>query len=345
MDTEAGHARWLARIGDTLVNQVWPDGSIHARPSWVKPNTRRRRRMRKRGHQEWQVDPTVGYDDIITEYGSRNPEEVYEQESIERFQGVHPGQADFPPLDTFASYAPPVGQLVPGVSSSSSDYVPLSAAFDYNIPVATREFVPDIQDVEMLQDLHSGYRPEETKHRDFAPASRSANLAGEIILMNGMASGSSVTTRVGRRCRILSFLLRGSIRPTVTECSWHRSDLYVIWDNEPGAALPVAADLLEDATSVGQTNWANRTRFTTLVHRYWMFDPMSVVATSSYCGNVTAPLEVYKKVDREMQFKTDNTGVNSVADISCGALYYFVVGDSDTNFSKFTISMRLLYEE
>lgn len=202
---------------------------------------------------------------------------------------------------------------------------------------------PTYRAVRLLTSLAAS--PEEVKHRDFAPAARQANIAGEVILMNSMPQTVLVTGRIGRKVRILSFQLRGSIRPHATETSWHRSDLYVIWDNQPGAALPVNTDFLEDATSVGMTNWNNRSRFTTLVHRYWMFDPMSVVAQSSYCGRTTAPLEIYKKVNRIMLFKTDNSGVNTVADISYGAMYYFVVGDSDVNYSTFTISMRLLFDE
>jgi len=93
-----------------------------------------------------------------------------------------------------------------------------------------------------------------------------------IYLLNGIAAGSTSTTRIGRVINLKSVFIRGILYPHADSQGslWSRTDLYVVYDRQPNGVAMVITDFLKISSSLELPVLANQSRFVTVLHRYWV---------------------------------------------------------------------------
>nr|QXP07789.1 MAG: putative capsid protein [Arizlama virus] len=192
-------------------------------------------------------------------------------------------------------------------------------------------------------------RPEELKYLDIGSATyKFENDATRAVLINGVATGSTSITREGNQCYWKTIQIRGSIKPTTPTAAntAQRCDLYVVYDDQPGAAVPTNAEILTSSESMSFMNLDYRERFRVLHHSSYCFGPGDITATQAY---VVSPqisnVDLYIRCNVRTSFK----GVgNAIGDISKGAIYIFTIGDSadaTNTYPVLSAAIRLRFSE
>lgn len=138
-----------------------------------------------------------------------------------------------------------------------------------------------------------------------------ATATGSLTLLNGMVQGTTGSTRIGRRIRMESLLLRIALGAAVatTGCSPFR--ILIVFDKQSNGAAPLATDILTQDNITGAMNLANSRRFVTILdHIEKDFGPQS-------SGSIF--INRYKKFKLDVEF---NGGVaGTIADINTGSVY------------------------
>lgn len=191
-------------------------------------------------------------------------------------------------------------------------------------------------------------RPEELKYLDIARASYLFETdATRAVLINGVATGSTSITREGNQVYWKAIQIRGMINHLVAAgADVSRADLYVVYDDQPGAAVPTNAEILSASTTEAFINLDYRERFKILHHSSYVFGPSDTTATQTYSvfPQVHA-VDVYVKCNVRTSFK--GTG-NAIGDISKGAIYIFTMGNTTNasgDYSAGAFAIRLRFSE
>lgn len=143
------------------------------------------------------------------------------------------------------------------------------------------------------------------------PLSNDFTTPGATFLLNNITPGSLATNRIGRKITMKSLYIRATVQLAATSTRGDSVRMIVFYDKQANAATPVVADVLADDSFYSPNNLSNRDRFVVLCDR--VFDP---IATS---GDLTASMEVYKKINLETMFNADVAG--GVGDITSGSVY------------------------
>lgn len=186
--------------------------------------------------------------------------------------------------------------------------------------------------------------PAELKYLDLAYGVQAAFTTPVVALINGVATGDTAITREGRQCYWKSLEIHGRLSLADASSTGCRIDLYVIWDDSPGAAVPAYTDIFVESIAGSPHNLNYRERFRTLAHKTWVMGPASDTATQTYMGSPSIhAVDIYKKFDLRSTFKGDT---NTIGDISKGAMYLVTAGDTNaTNGGNFYITTRLRFSE
>lgn len=191
-------------------------------------------------------------------------------------------------------------------------------------------------------------RSEELKYLDIAAAAYKFETdATRAVLINGIATGSTAITREGNQVYWKAIQIRGEIHHTaVAAASQTRCDLYVIYDDQPGAAVPSNSEILTSSQSAAFLNLDYRERFRVLHHSMYVFGPSDTTATQTYIGDKQIyPVDVYVRCNVRTAFK--GTG-NAIGDISKGAIYVFTIGDTADaggDYGASVLAIRLRFSE
>lgn len=135
--------------------------------------------------------------------------------------------------------------------------------------------------------------------------------AGTLQLLNGVAQGTTATTRLGRRINMTSLYIRwlGSMAATGTGSSALR--MVVVYDKQANATAPAASDILVTDSIHAPNNLNNSRRFVTL------FDhEVPCVGTA---GPQSWDIKVYKKLNHAVEFNNGSAG--TIGDIQTGSVY------------------------
>lgn len=160
---------------------------------------------------------------------------------------------------------------------------------------------------------------------------------GAGTLLNGLASGSTATTRVGRKVTIKSMMLRWNYNMGATSTGGCVLRILIVYDKQSNATAPAITDILATDDWMSANNLSNRDRFVTL----------SDVITAPV--GVSSDFEIgdmiYKRLNLETNFNAGNAG--TVGDITSGAIYLFVAqsGSMATANGAFTASARVRYSD
>ena len=90
-------------------------------------------------------------------------------------------------------------------------------------------------------------RPEELKYLDTNFANYAVGTTGAVTLINGVAAGSTAITREGRQAFWKSVSVTGTIAAVDATTQASRGDVVIVWDKQPGAAVPAMTDLFVES--------------------------------------------------------------------------------------------------
>lgn len=166
------------------------------------------------------------------------------------------------------------------------------------------------------------------------------------IVLNGMARGTSSSTRTGRQIEMLKFDITGNIfiPPVAGPISWTTTfcRIIVTWDYGTNGLAPAYSDLVKDSTAL--TNWIGAinpdinkrtlvlwdeirmfgpgSMTTSLVTEYSAVDPVWTSPVISICKEIPQLPTVF------------NSGTTSVpASINCGMLGLWLVASTNAVYS------------
>jgi len=122
--------------------------------------------------------------------------------------------------------------------------------------------------------------------------------------------------------------------------------MYIIYDDQPGAAVPTNAEILSASVANAFINLDYRERFRVLCHRTYMFGPSDDTATTAVsAGPQVHNVDEYLRCNVRTTYK--GTG-NAIGDISKGALYIFTIGnvaDASSDYATGALALRLRFSE
>jgi len=130
------------------------------------------------------------------------------------------------------------------------------------------------------------------------------------FLLNGIVTGTTGTTRVGRKVKLESIQFKGTVSMAATSTLSGRCRMRVVYDKQSNAAAPAVVDIFEADSYASPNNISNNERFVTLADRE---------VEIGTAGPQIATLDFYKRLGLEENF---NAGVaGTIADITSGAIY------------------------
>jgi len=170
----------------------------------------------------------------------------------------------------------------------------------------------------------------ELKVIDTAAATYACDTTGSVTLINGVATGSDYSNRIGRKITIKSAQLMGLVQPEASAASGPtKYRVMLVWDSQPNGVIATIADIFTAATSAGFLNLANRERFRVLkdvqgVIGYSLIDTTATqavaVSPNPGCRNVS----VFKRLNLDTIY--DGTGA-VIGDVQTGALLLVTIGN------------------
>lgn len=137
------------------------------------------------------------------------------------------------------------------------------------------------------------------------------------ILLNGLSTGTTATTRIGRRITMKSIQMRYTVEQSAGSGPSQLRHLCV-YDKQTNGATPVTTDILQADRFDSPMNLTNANRFVIL------FDEISDSRSST---NLNISGQVYKKMSLDTVYST-STG--TVSDIQTGAVWY-LIASNDAN--------------
>lgn len=134
------------------------------------------------------------------------------------------------------------------------------------------------------------------------------------VLLNGLAEGTSATTRIGRKIVMKSLLLRYTWSLGATSTRGACCRIIIVYDRQANTAAPAVTDILLTNNVLSPNNLSNNERFVCLVDE--ITQPVSVENNYQVMG------QVYRKINLMTRFD-DGTGA-TIADVTTGSVYMMV---------------------
>jgi len=172
-----------------------------------------------------------------------------------------------------------------------------------------------------LSDMARG---RELKFVDTAISLTDVSTTASLTLCNGMASGNSASTRVGRQIRMKSIEMKG-ISLTQTASLQNAVRYALVLDRQANATVAAFTDIYDTAVTWALRNISNKKRFKVL----WDSGIISQIGNGT-AGQMTTsavvPLELYKRINIPVQYNAQNNG--NIGDITTNALYFVAIGNN-----------------
>lgn len=144
-----------------------------------------------------------------------------------------------------------------------------------------------------------------------------------MTLLNGVATGTDFTNRIGRKVCWKSVLLQGWIEPQDATVVCTLGRVMVVYDTQPNGALPAITDVLNAATPSAPMNLNNRDRFKIIMDKRVTGGFYNTTATQSTADQTIKEVRKYKKIN----FDTIYDGTTAaIADVQSGSLFLLTIG-------------------
>ena len=182
----------------------------------------------------------------------------------------------------------------------------------------------------------------EKKTVDTDSVSYNADTTGTSQLLNGVATGTDFTDRIGRKIILKSLQVQGWVQPIDDSTGFALCRLLVVYDMQSNGAAPAITDILKSATSEANINLNNRDRFKILFDKRFMIGKVTNTTTQTYAASPTCfKVQLYRKLNLETLY---NGTTNAVGSIATGAVYAWVIGNLGANAGGFmTLSTRIRF--
>lgn len=138
-----------------------------------------------------------------------------------------------------------------------------------------------------------------------------AQTVGQLNLLNGVAQGTTATTRLGRRIVMRSLLIKGTVSLAATSAGASPLRVLVVYDSQTNATAPIATDILQVDAIDSPMNLSNSRRFKTLCDI-----EIPCLGTG---GPQAQSFTRYIKLNMNAEFNTGSAG--TVGDIQTGSIY------------------------
>lgn len=186
--------------------------------------------------------------------------------------------------------------------------------------------------------------PAEKKVIDTTLATYNLVNTGTVTLINGVATGTDFTQRIGRKINCTSVQLRAFFQVTSTTAS--ETDMtpvrvMLVYDSQTNGVIPTIADILNEASATSFMNLNNRERFRVLYDKMTTIPAFNVTAATQNSTNVPT-LNVYKKCWIPVIFEGTAATIGSIAS---GAIYLVTLSNGATNNVVLDASMRVRFED
>lgn len=175
-------------------------------------------------------------------------------------------------------------------------------------------------------------------------AGTQVNLTPFLTLLNGMAQGTTASTRIGRRIQMKSIEMK--LRVVADSTTLFTSVRFaLVLDKQANAAAPAFTDIYDTADPCSLRNISNKARFWVL----WDSGVMPIIGNIATAGQQTDSsmkiIEAYKRINIPVQYNAGTAG--TVGDIQTNALYFVGVGAtaSGTADAQITGSIRVRYDD
>lgn len=176
-----------------------------------------------------------------------------------------------------------------------------------------------------LASLPMRARPGELKVIDTANAAYVCDTTGTVTLLNGVATGTDLTDRIGRKIFMRAVQVRGLVQPVDNTIGQTLARVMVVYDKQPTGGTPAITDILTASRSEAFNNLNNRDRFVVVFDAKFPIGGISDVATQAVSSSPnTHVLDEYRRLNHEVIFS--GTGATA-ASISSGALWLITIGN------------------
>jgi len=167
--------------------------------------------------------------------------------------------------------------------------------------------------------------PQERKLIDTVVTDSAMDTTGTVTLLNGCATGTDFTNRIGRKINVKSILVRGLAEPQDGTTVARFLRWMLVLDTQPNGALATITDILTTSTSLSPLNLNNRDRFKVLVDKQMLNGGGDTTATQAFSDRNSSITHKYKKCNFDTIY--DGTGA-TIADIQSGALLLVTIGSA-----------------
>jgi len=137
------------------------------------------------------------------------------------------------------------------------------------------------------------------------------NTTAVVTLLNGVAQGTTASTRLGRRIVMRSLLLKYQVSLVPTSAGNSPIRVLVVYDAQANATAPAATDVLLTNEITSPMNLSNSRRFKTLCDE--------VIPCIGTAGPQACLWTRYIKMNLNTEFNTGSAG--TVGDIQSGSVY------------------------
>ena len=166
----------------------------------------------------------------------------------------------------------------------------------------------------------------EAKVIDTVQTSTTFVAAGSIVTINGCATGTDFTSRIGRKIKMTSVQMRGVISPGTLD---NICRIIIFYDCQPnGGGAPSVADVLLNhsggggSTATDFMNLNNRDRFKVLKDMTVPVARLSTTATQAVAGSPTQHVvNIYQKLNHEVIYNSTGATAAEIATGLMGVLF------------------------
>jgi len=176
----------------------------------------------------------------------------------------------------------------------------------------------------------------------------SISTTGVLTLLNGMAQGTTASTRIGRKITIKSIQWRFDCA-TSTNTTWTANRYMIVQDMQPNGATAAFADIYDNATPSTLRNISNMARFRVLFDsdEFIMVGDNGGVGVSNYdVDSLATAHKGYIKCNIPVQYNAGTAG--TVADITTNAVYFVTIGNGSTSLTDVNVqagTVRIRYSD
>jgi len=179
----------------------------------------------------------------------------------------------------------------------------------------------------------------EAKFFDIAAGTLPLNTTGSISHLDIVPTGTTVSSRDGRKFKNTAMQIRGfAVSDTTTQ--YAIGAMYLVWDHNPNKSLAAITDVLDSVSANSFAKRENSQRFKIIKKWRWAFNGTGTSPTSATCFDI----DDYVRLPDYCLAETtaaDTTGV--IGNRVNGALLLITVGSAvaGTNDANVTIGTRV----